>query len=173
MEKQEQAQNFLSFKEHQQFKKIEKFLEIYSKRKEIGTGAFGSVFLGLHRKTKMPCAIKTIKKTSLKVHKVYEELNKNELEVLEKTIHPHITRIFELLEDSRNYYIVMEVITGGNLLQKIGSLGAFTESQARTVIKQLLLALNYMHSMQIMHRDLKPENILCEENADDVDNRNI
>lgn len=121
----------------------------------------------------MPCAIKTIKKTSLKVHKVYEELNKNELEVLEKTIHPHITRIFELLEDTKNYYIVMEVITGGNLLQKIGSLGAFTESQARTVIKQLLLALNYMHSMQIMHRDLKPENILCEENADDVDNRNI
>ena len=93
--------------------------------------------------------------------------------MLEKTIHPHITRIFELLEDARNYYIVMEVITGGNLLQKIGSLGAFTESQACTVIKQLLLALNYMHSMQIMHRDLKPENILCEENADDVDNKNI
>ena len=67
----------------------------------------------------------------------------------------------------------MEVITGGNLLQKIGNLGAFTESQACNVVKQLLLALNYMHSMQIMHRDLKPENILCEENADDENDNNI
>ena len=76
----------------------------------------------------MPCAIKTIKKTKLNEAEVYQELNKNELEILEVTQHPNITRVFELLEDQKNYYIIMEVITGGNLLDKIGTLSKFTES---------------------------------------------
>ncbi len=46
-------------------------------------------------------------------------LNKDEFEVLESTHHPHITRVFELLEDEKNYYIVAELVTGGNLLQYI------------------------------------------------------
>lgn len=82
----------------------------------------------------MPCAIKTIKKTKLNEAQVYQQLNKNELEILEVTQHPNITRVFELLEDAKNYYIVMEVITGGNLLDKIGKLSRFNESQAAHVI---------------------------------------
>ena len=76
----------------------------------------------------MPCAIKTIKKKKLNEEEVYLELNKNELEILEVTQHPNITRVFELLEDQKNYYIIMEQITGGNLLDKIGTLSQFTES---------------------------------------------
>ena len=79
------------------------------------------------------------------MHEIYQQLNKNELEVLEQTPHPNITRIFELLEDRKHYYIIMEVILGGNLLQKIGKMKKFTEVQAANVIKQLLLALNFMH----------------------------
>ena len=60
-------------------------------------------------------------------------------------MHPHITRVFELLEDTRNYYIVMELISGGNLLEAIRQKGNFTEPKAAKVIKQLVLALNYMH----------------------------
>ena len=86
--------------------------------------------------------------------------------MLEETTHPNITRIFELMEDEKNYYIVMEVVTGGNLLDKIGKMKHFTEQTAAKIIFQLLLALNLMHSKNIMHRDLKPENILVEENAD-------
>lgn len=67
----------------------------------------------------------------------------------------------------------MEVITGGDLLAKIGRLQQFTESQAAHVIEQVLLALNFMHKKNIMHRDLKPENLLCEENADDVNDEEI
>jgi len=44
---------------------------------------------------------------------------RNELEVLEKIDHPHITRVFELLEDKHNFYVVMEYLKGGNLLDKI------------------------------------------------------
>ena len=163
----------VSFKGAMKFKKVPRFAEFYSKRKEIGSGAFGTVHIGQHRKTNMPCAIKTIKKIDLAKADVYEELNKNELEILEAIQHPNITRVFELMEDSKNYYIVMELITGGNLLEKIGQMEKFTESQAAHVIKQLLLALNFMHKKNIMHRDLKPENLLCEENPEDVDNNEI
>ena len=100
-------------------------------------------------------------------HRIYKELNKNELEILEETKHPNITRIFELMEDEKNYYIIMEMITGGNLLNKVSAVKKFTESMAANVIHQLLLALNYMHKKNIMHRDLKPENILCEDFIDD------
>ena len=71
------------------------------------------------------------------------------------------------MEDDKNYYIVMELITGGNLLNKLTKLKKFTENMAANVIHQLLLSLNYMHVKNIMHRDLKPENILCEDFSDD------
>ena len=76
----------------------------------------------------MPCAVKIIRKSSLQVANVYQELNKNELQILEDTVHPHITRVFELLEDQRCYYIVMELIAGGNLFDKIKSMRVFQES---------------------------------------------
>ena len=93
-------------------------------------------------------------------------MNKNELAALEETVHPHITRVFELMEDDRCYYIIMELVSGGNLFDMIRSKHRFSESDAANIIKQLLLALNYMHGLNIMHRDLKPENLLCE-NSDD------
>ena len=87
---------------------------------------------------------------------------KQELEVLEKTDHPHITRVFELLEDNRQYYVIMELVSGGNLLEKVIEMKSMTEPLAADIINQLLLSLNYMHSQGITHRDLKPENLLCE-----------
>ena len=163
---QQQQAHFLTFKEQMKFKEVKRFHEHYSLKKEIGSGAFGTVKIGEHRRTRMPCAIKIIRKESLKVHNIYEELNKNELEVLEITQHPHITRIFELMEDERNYYIIAEFMAGGHLLDKITQLRQFSEQQAASVVKQMLLALNFMHGKNIMHRDLKPENILCERSAD-------
>ena len=66
----------------------------------------------------MRCAVKTIRKTSLKSSS-QKKLNKSEFEVLEEVVHPHITRIFQLLEDDKNYYIVSELMTGGNLLERL------------------------------------------------------
>ena len=68
------------------------------------------------------------------------------------------------MEDDRNYYIIMELVSGGNLFDMISARRRFSESDAANIVKQILLALNYMHGMTIMHRDLKPENLLCEEN---------
>ena len=54
--------------------------------------------------------------------------------ILEENAHPHITRIFELMEDGRCYYIIMELITGGNLFEMVKSKRRFMESQAADVI---------------------------------------
>ena len=55
--------------------------------------------------------------------------------VLEETVHPYITRVFELIEDSRNFYIVMEHVNGGNLYEKIRTMHRFSEDQAAEMIK--------------------------------------
>ena len=112
----EQQDHFLSFKDKMQFKQVQNFSDFYSMKGNVGKGAFGAVMIGKHRATSMPCAIKVIKKRDLRAMAVYEELNKNEFEILEITQHPHITRIFELMEDKHNYFIVMELVSGGNLL---------------------------------------------------------
>ena len=68
-----------------------------------------------------------------------------ELEVLSKTDHPHMVRVFELLQDDANFYIVTELVTGGELYDHIIKVKRISERSAADVIRQLLLALNYMH----------------------------
>jgi calcium-dependent protein kinase len=87
--------------------------------KELGSGSFGSVRLGQHRASKVVVAIKIIKKALLEEAEVYKELMRNELQVLESVDHPNITRVFELMEDDRSFFVVMEYCAGGNLLDKV------------------------------------------------------
>ena len=77
-----------------------------------------------------------------------------------------MVRVFELLQDDANFYIVTELVTGGELYDHIIKVKRISERSAADVIKQLLLALNYMHEQNIAHRDIKPENILlCPEES--------
>ena len=73
----------------------------------------------------------------------------------------------DLIEDNENYYIVSEVVKGGELFNRLTRLNSFTESQAADIISQVMLGLNYMHLQSITHRDLKPENILLVKEDED------
>ena len=66
------------------------------------------------------------------------------------------------MEDDRFYYIVSEILQGGELYDRIILRKRFSEQDAAKIVFQILLALNYMHQKQIVHRDIKPENILFE-----------
>ena len=68
--------------------------------------------------------------------------------------------VYELLEDETHYFIVTEILNGGELFERLIEVKNFTESKASYIIKQVLMALNYMHNLNLMHRDIKPENIL-------------
>jgi len=84
----------------------------------------------------------------------------NELDVLESTNHPNIVRIYELLHDPDFYFIVQEFVEHGELLNYIDRRGKVSELDVINIAKQLFLAVNYIHSKNIVHRDIKPENIL-------------
>ena len=161
-----QHSHIIGFITQKKFKRVENFQEHYQLLEKLGSGGFGTVHSGLHRRSNVPCAIKVIEKESLYNDRRIE-LNKNELELLEEIDHPQIVRTYELMEDQSCFYIIMEVMRGGTLMDKIGnSRSGFNEHKAASVIHQLLRALNYMHERNIMHRDLKPENILCEDLTD-------
>lgn len=70
--------------------------------------------------------------------------------------------VTELLEDDDCFYIACELLEGGELFDRILQVKQFSEAKAAEIIKQVLMAINYMHSKNITHRDLKPENILLE-----------
>ena len=88
----------------------------YRFKKKLGEGAFGSVVAAKHRQSKLPVAIKIISKAKIFENQTYCELLENELTLLRLVDHPNITRVFELLQDDANYYVVMELIAGGTLL---------------------------------------------------------
>ena len=86
----------------------------------------------------------------------------NELEILESTAHPNIVRIYELLHDEKYYFIVSEFIRHGELYEFIVRKGVISELDVTKIAKQLFMAINYLHSNDIVHRDIKPENILID-----------
>ena len=113
-----QQSHFVSFKQQMKFKKIRRLDDHYETLEKLGAGSFGTVKVGKHKRSGMRCAIKTIRKSSLKSD-LAKQLNKNEFEILEETQHPHITRVFELMEDDKNFYVVQELMTGGDLYSKL------------------------------------------------------
>ncbi|KRX01424.1 Protein kinase-like domain [Pseudocohnilembus persalinus] len=126
-----------------------------------GEGAYSTVRKVIHRKTKNVRAMKIIKKSHLTSD---EQKSKfvNEIEILRQLDHPHILKLFEFYQDHDNYYIIVEMATGGELFQKIKEKGVFSEKEASVVMYQILLAVVYAHNSNIVHRDLKPQNILLD-----------
>lgn len=88
----------------------------------------------------------------------------NEVEIMKHMDHPHIVKVFEYFETPKHIFIVMELLENGELFDKIKEVKQFNEAQAKTIIREILEAVNYLHKRNIVHRDLKPENILFSKN---------
>ena len=124
----------------------------------LGQGAFGEVRKAVHLQSGMDRAIKIIYKENTSE----EERQKifREVEILKRLDSPNIVKVYEYFEDSRFIYIVMDIIEGGELFDKIQEVKRFSERKAAEYFKQILTGVNYLHKSYIVHRDLKPENIL-------------
>ena len=107
-------------------------------------------------------ALKVIEKKLLGTNPKLPRLMISELTVLQKTSHPSIMNVIEILEDDKKFYIATELMEGGELFAKIIEKKVFSEFDAAYVLRQVLQAINYMHKKDIVHRDLKPENVLLE-----------
>jgi calcium-dependent protein kinase len=127
----------------------------------LGSGSFGTVRKATHKLTGQTRAVKILKKAEQD-----ENQFKLEVEILCKLSHPNIMQIFEFYDDAKNFYIVSEFCSGGELFDMISDKGTFSESEAAFIMKQLLSSVYYCHQNSIVHRDLKPENILLDDKSD-------
>ncbi|NXU47606.1 KCC1G kinase, partial [Turnix velox] len=122
----------------------------------LGSGAFSEVFLVKQRSTGKLFALKCIKKSPL----TRESSLENEIAVLKKIKHENIVTLEDIYESTTHFYLVMQLVSGGELFDRILERGVYTEKDASGVIHQVLTAVKYLHENGIVHRDLKPENLL-------------
>ena len=112
-----------------------------------------------HRAEGSDWAVKVVENKSLEDDENLEALE-TEIEILRKLDHPHIVGLKEVVVTRSDTYLVMELLSGGELFNRIVDEGRFTEEAAADLFAQILLSMNYLHSLDIVHRDVKPENIL-------------
>lgn len=134
--------------------------------KELGRGRFSIVCECVHKMTGVHCAVKIIDKATIEPEE--KSLLRTEIAVLKLVNHPNIIRMEGLYESKGYIYIVMEMLKGGELFERIVGRPRFSELEAAQLIKPLLESVAYLHDLGIVHRDLKPENILCGEELDDL-----
>lgn len=172
-----------------EFKELNKTVPIedkYNLHGLLGTGAFSEVRLAESKDNPgQHYAVKIIDKKALKGK---EESLENEIRVLRRfsanhhnndtaasdpqqsgnrLTHPNIVQLYETYEDKTKIYLVMELVTGGELFDRIVEKGSYTEKDASDLIRQILEAVDYMHEQGVVHRDLKPENLLFYSPDDD------
>jgi len=129
----------------------------YDLKDVLGTGAFSQVRLAESKEDGHMHAIKIIDKKALRGK---EDSLENEIRVLKRLDHKNVVKLLEAYESRTCVYLVMELVTGGELFDRIVEKGSYSEKDAADLIKQVLSAVAYMHEEGVVHRDLKPENLL-------------
>ncbi|XWS48230.1 hypothetical protein CRYUN_Cryun13aG0056600 [Craigia yunnanensis] len=127
--------------------------------KPISRGAFGRVFLAKKRTTGDLFAIKVLKKADV-IRKNAVESILAERDILISVRNPFVVRFFYSFTCRENLYFVMEYLNGGDLYSLLRNLGCLDEEVARVYIAEVVLALEYLHSLHVVHPDLKPDNLL-------------
>jgi len=134
----------------------------------LGSGAFSTVYLGLHVRTGARRAVKRIEKDSFLAfqRKRNSQLElRAEVETLMGLQHPGIVRFHSWFETEAHLYLVMDLLEGGDLLCYISRHGFFEEGDARRLFRELAGAVAHVHDKGVVHRDLKPENIMLTERS--------
>ncbi|XP_051137839.1 probable serine/threonine protein kinase IRE [Andrographis paniculata] len=134
-------------------------IEDFEIMKPISRGAFGLVFLARKRATGDLFAIKVLKKADM-IRKNAVESILAERDILISVCNPFVVRFFYSFTCRENLYLVMEYLNGGDLFSLLRNLGCLEDDMARVYIAEVVLALEYLHSLSVVHRDLKPDNLL-------------
>ncbi|XP_029385507.1 serine/threonine-protein kinase H1-like [Echeneis naucrates] len=122
----------------------------------IGRGSFSRVVRVEHRATRQPFAIKMMETEAPQGREVCA----SELAVLQRVSHDNVIQLIEVFQFPQRVYMVLELATGGELLERVVSRGHFTERDATRALRMVLAGVGYLHRLGIAHRDLKPENLL-------------
>lgn len=127
----------------------------------VGRGSFGQVFQVRKKDTKRVYALKVLEKSYVKKQAQVEN-TKSERKVLEIVNHPFIVSLHYAFQTGKALCLVMDFINGGELFMHLKQQRYFCEADAKIWAAEILLALEYLHSMDIIYRDIKPENVLLD-----------
>jgi len=140
-------------------RKRSKTMDDFELLKVLGRGAYGKVFLAKHAATGDILAMKVMHKRELVKRKVVTNV-KSERLVLESITHPFIVKLRYAFQTEHKLYLLMNYVPGGELFTKLDRDRDMPESHVRFFAAEVALALDYLHSQNIIYRDLKPENVL-------------
>ena len=144
--------------------------ELYEIKGNLGKGKFGQVKLGIHKESGKQVAIKIINKKY--VEDMEFEQIKSEIDILKIAKHPNIIKLYDVFENEKYIYIIMEYCPGGDLFSYIEKRDfKIKEERAAEIVHKLCTAVYFLHQYGIVHRDLKPENILMMDQTDNADIR--
>jgi calcium-dependent protein kinase len=154
-------------------------LEDYEFDKFLGKGAFGEVYLTTKKGDPNKYATKKMDREELEKDENSLKYFKSEILVLKYLDHPNIYKFIDVKKTKKHYYIITEYCNGGSLTgalekyqQKFGK--PFSEEIVQHLMKQIISAFKYLHSLKIIHRDVKLDNILLNyENEEDKENLNL
>ena len=138
--------------------KKENIKDHYKFDKVLGEGSFAVVRKGIKKTTGEEFAIKIIDKSNMETDD--QQALMLEVEILSRIDHPNIVKLFEVYDEKSKFYMVMELMTGGELFDRIVEKEHYSEKEASDTIRPIVDAIRYCHAMGIAHRDLKPENLL-------------
>ncbi|KAF2218199.1 kinase-like domain-containing protein [Elsinoe ampelina] len=130
-------------------------------QRTLGTGSFGRVHLVQSKHNQRFYAVKVLKKAQVVKMKQVEHTN-DERRMLQKVKHPFLITLWGTFQDSKNLYMVMDFIEGGELFSLLRKSQRFPNPVAKFYAAEVTLALDYLHSHNIIYRDLKPENLLLD-----------
>ena len=128
-------------------------------RNTLGSGSFGEVKYAVNVDTGRQAAAKICAKQTVAKGQG-RTLLQREIATMKELNHPNVLKLYEVLETSRHYYLVLELASGGELFDLIQENKRFGDSTARKYFQQLILGVRYCHEQGIVHRDLKPQNLL-------------
>eukprot|EP00915_Cephaloidophora_sp_WS-2016_P000393 GHVH01000498.1.p1 GENE.GHVH01000498.1~~GHVH01000498.1.p1 ORF type:complete len:668 (-),score=85.83 GHVH01000498.1:1333-3285(-) len=142
----------------------------FTKIRKLGNGPFGEMIIAREKATGNVRSIKIVKKSLIMrsggSNQVIELLN--ELNLVSSMDHPNIMGLYPLYQDKRNFYVVLDHYTGGDLLDLLNFKMRLDESDAAFIMEQVLTGIRYLHSRGVVHRDIKPENIYLDHSYDDT-----
>jgi 5'-AMP-activated protein kinase catalytic alpha subunit len=133
----------------------------YRLSKTLGIGAFGKVKLAEHVTTGHKVAVKILNRAKIVALDMTEKV-KREINILQRCTHPHIIRLYEVIDTPTDIFVVMEYVSNGELFDYIVSKGRLAPDEARHFFHQIVSGVEYCHYHHIVHRDLKPENLLLD-----------
>lgn len=141
--------------------------ERFELHEKLGEGGYAVVKRGVSKLDNSQVAIKILHRSKMDKH--HEDGMRHEVQIMMALSHPNVVKAMDIFEEPEHFYVVMELITGGELFDRIVRKQFYKESEARNLAKTLLLAIKYIHDNNYVHRDLKPENLLLVSPDNDFD----